>query len=101
MRSIVGVEVLGSAVDALGSVDLSGLADGEVRELVLGLWRESCRVQAQLTRLVGLTQKLGDTWLVELSDTSTLPATSFWFRPIWFAMMRSTVRRKSGWSVIC
>jgi hypothetical protein len=53
MRSTSGVELLGSAVEALGSVELSGLADGEVRELLLGLWRESCRVQAQLTRLVG------------------------------------------------
>jgi hypothetical protein len=44
---------------------------------------------------------LGDTWLVELSDTSTLLATFCCVSPSCEAMTRSTSIRNVGWSVIC
>ena len=37
----------------------------------------------------GFTQKLGDTWAVELSETNTLPETSCWVSPNSEAMTRS------------
>src|SRR5437016_7984843 len=48
--AVVGLTL---GVDAVAALDVASLPDREVRDAVLLVWEQTCRLQAQLTRLVG------------------------------------------------